>query len=154
VKPSRFAVPALLGLAPIVFFHEVCLSNRAYVLRDLFDWFYPWRTFVKDSFARGDFPLWNPYSYAGAPFLSNMQSGLLYPGNVFCWLLDFSWAMRLFLVLQFFLAAWLMHLLLRAHGCRPVSSVTGALAWAYGGWMLVHIEFPNKLAAAAWLPAI
>src|SRR6185295_541435 len=83
-----------------------------------------------------------------------MQSGLLYPPNVVFWMADFPTAMRLFLVLQFALAAWFMYLLLRAWDCRPGSALTGAIAYAYGGWMIVHIEFPNKLAAAAWLPLV
>jgi hypothetical protein len=153
-KLRSLGIPALLLAAPLVFFHRLFLMGETFLLRDLFDWFYPWRTFAADSLARGDFPLWNPYSYMGTPFLANMQSGLLYPPNVVFWLFDFPDAMRLFLIIQFALAAWFMYLLLRALSCRLSSSLTGALGYAYGGWMVVHIEFPNKLAAAAWLPLI
>lgn len=148
------AIPALLFVAPIVFFDRICLAGEAFYLRDLFNWFYPWRVFAKDSLRRFDFPLWNPYSYSGTPFLANMQSGLLYPPNIVFWLFDFPMAMRLFIVIQFGLAAWFMFLLLRALSCRTASAITGAMGYAYGGWMLSHIEFPNKLAAAAWLPLI
>jgi len=154
VRTRSLAAPLLLALAPVVFFHQICLQGKAFLLRDLFNWFYPWRVFAAASLARGDFPLWNPYSYAGTPFLANMQSGLLYPPNVVFWLFDFPVAMRLFLVAQFAMSAWFTYLLLRALDCRVASSMTGALAYAYGGWMIVHIEFPNKLAAAAWLPLI
>lgn len=150
----RYAVIGILGAAPLIFFHEVCLQGRMFLLRDLFNWFYPWRTFAAGSLARGEFPLWNPYSYSGTPFLANMQSGLLYPPNVVFWLFDFPVAMRLFVVAQFAMAAGFTYLLLRALSCRVTSSLTGAIAYAYSGWMLVHIEFPNKLAAAAWLPLV
>jgi hypothetical protein len=150
----RLALPALLAAAPVIFFHEICLFGRAFLLRDLYTWFYPWRDLARTAFASGDFPLWNPWSYLGTPFLANMQSGLLYPLNAVFWILDFPAAMRLFIVLQFAVAAMLMHAFLRALACRPAAALTGALAWAYGGWMIVHIEFPNKLAAAAWLPLL
>jgi hypothetical protein len=155
VRSARRLPPALLlAIAPLIFFHEVCLGGQIFLLRDLFNWFYPWRTFAAQSLARGEFPLWNPYSYAGTPFLANMQSGLLYPPNVVFWLFDFPIAMRLFVIIQFGLTAWFMFLLLRALACRVPSALTGAFAYAYGGWMIVHIEFPNKLAAAGWLPLI
>lgn len=150
----RSAVIVLLGAAPLIFFHEVCVQGRIFLLRDLFNWFYPWRAFAAWSLAGGDLPLWNPYSYSGTPFLANMQSGLLYPPNVVFWLFDFPVAMRLFVVAQFAMTALFTYLLLRAIPCRVSSSLTGAIAYAYCGWMLVHIEFPNKLAAAAWLPLI
>ncbi|HEY3175930.1 MAG TPA: YfhO family protein [Candidatus Polarisedimenticolia bacterium] len=150
----RFGIPALLLCAPLIFFHRVCLMGETFLLRDLFNWFFPWRAFAADSFAKGDLPIWNPYSYTGTPFLANMQSGLLYPPNLVFWILDFPDAMRVFLIIQFGLAAWFMYLLLRALSCRVSSSLTGAIGYAYGGWMVVHIEFPNKLAAAAWLPLI
>ncbi len=155
MKSARWLPPALLlAIAPLIFFHEVCLQGQVFLLRDLFNWFYPWRTFAAQSLARGEFPLWNPYSYAGTPFLANMQSGLLYPPNVVFWLFDFPIAMRLFVIVQFGLTAWFMYLMLRALACRVPSALTGAVAYAYGGWMIVHIEFPNKLAAAGWLPLI
>src|SRR5206468_10606974 len=137
-KPSRFAAPALLAAAPLVFFHELWFSGKTYLLRDLYNWFYPWRVFAADSLSRGEFPLWNPYSYAGTPFFANMQSGLLYPPNAVFWILDFPAAMRLFILVQFAMAAWFMYLLLRAQGCRLTSSLTGAIAYAYGGWLIVH----------------
>ena len=39
--------------------------------------FLPWRDFMLDSFHRGVMPLWNPYSFGGAPFLANSQSAPL-----------------------------------------------------------------------------
>ena len=123
----RQAIPALLFVAPIFFFDRVCLGGEVFYLRDLFNWFYPWRVFAADSLSRLDFPLWNPYSYSGTPFLANMQSGLLYPPNVVFWLFNFPMAMRLFIVIQFGLAAWFMYLLLRALSCRTASAITGAL---------------------------
>ncbi len=154
ISARRLAVPALLVAAPLIFFHEVCLKGEIFLLRDLFNWFYPWRVFAANSLAAGELPLWNPYSYAGTPFLANMQSGLLYPPNAVFWTFDFSVALRLFLVIQFALAASFMYLLLRALKRSRPASLTGALGYAYGGWMIVQIEFPNKLAAAAWLPLI
>ena len=150
----RRAVAFALLAAPVLFFPRVFLMGQIFLQRDLFNWFYPWRVFAARSLAAGDFPLWNPHSYMGTPFLGNMQSALLYPLNVFFWLLEFPAGLRGYVWAQCALASWLMYRLLRALTCGRAASLAGAFAWAYGGWMLVHIEFPNKLGAAAWLPLI
>src|SRR5438067_9926739 len=43
-----------------------------------------WKSFARAAFARGELPLWNPYEFAGMPFLAGGQSGSLYPlGAIF-----------------------------------------------------------------------
>lgn len=37
---------------------------------------YPWRAFTRLSVFSGEFPVWNPYSGLGEPFLANFQSGV------------------------------------------------------------------------------
>ncbi len=150
----RLVVPALLMILPVAFFPSVCLAGQTLLLRDLHDWFYPWRRFARQWLAQGDIPLWNPWSYTGTPFLANMQSGMLYPLNAPFWLLDFPAAMRFFLVAQFGATAVATYWLFRVLRCRVVSSLTAAIGYAFGGWMMVHLEFPNKLSAAGWLPLI
>ena len=128
-RAVRYGPAALLLAAPVLFFHEVCLAGRVFLLRDLFTYFYPWRRFAADSIARGEIPLWNPYSYSGTPFLANMQSGLLYPPNLPFWFLDFPAAMRLFVIIQFAVTAWLTYALMRALSCRPAPAFGAAASW-------------------------
>src|SRR5437763_1738415 len=50
--------------------------------------FYPWTALATQALHRGQLPLWNPYAFAGTPFLAAMQTGLLYPLNLLLeWLL-------------------------------------------------------------------
>ena len=46
--------------------------------------FYPERTFTNDMLAKKTIPLWNPYNFAGTPFLANFQSSIFYPLNIYC----------------------------------------------------------------------
>src|SRR5262245_40939294 len=48
---------------------------------------YAWKQFTLNSLKQGEIPLWNPYLFAGVPFLAMGQHSMYYP---------FSW---LFLVL-------------------------------------------------------
>ena len=43
--------------------------------------FYPWQVFLQDSLSSGDFPLWNPYSFAGQPIFANGQNGFSLPSS-------------------------------------------------------------------------
>src|SRR5437016_10787028 len=50
--------------------------------------FYPWTALAAQALHRAQVPLWNPYAFAGTPFLAAMQTGLLYPVNLLLeWLL-------------------------------------------------------------------
>lgn len=41
-----------------------------------------WKTFTRQQFADGEIPLWNPYQFAGIPFLAAGQQQVLYPLGV------------------------------------------------------------------------
>src|SRR5688572_2552167 len=75
------AIAALLG-ATIAVFGDVLVARDHRVLSapglDLSSIFFYWYRFAFDELARGNLVLWNPYSYAGAPFLGGFQPGLLY----------------------------------------------------------------------------
>ena len=43
---------------------------------------YAWKRFVLSSLSGGEIPLWNPFLFAGAPFLANGQHAALYPFSV------------------------------------------------------------------------
>ena len=37
MKIRSFTAPVVLILAPVVFFHEICLQGKVFLLRDLFN---------------------------------------------------------------------------------------------------------------------
>ncbi len=49
------------------------------LLSDAVFQFLPWEQHLERELADGSFPLWNPYSFTGEPFLGNLQSSTLYP---------------------------------------------------------------------------
>ncbi|MCS6772548.1 MAG: hypothetical protein NZ693_00325, partial [Thermoflexales bacterium] len=48
---------------------------------------YQWKRFILSSLAQGELPLWNPYLFAGVPFLAAGQHSALYPLSVLYYLL-------------------------------------------------------------------
>jgi hypothetical protein len=113
----------------------------------------PWRTFNAEMLEAGRLPLWNPYAYLGMPHAAEMQNGLFYPGSVLFYLCGWADALRLYDLLQFWLAGFLAYLWLRSVGLRSAPSLAGAAVYGFGGWIWIRVEWPNQLGVLALLPA-
>jgi hypothetical protein len=50
-----------------------------HLLSDLVLQNYQWKTFIRDSIAQREVPLWNPHQFAGIPFMAAGQQSALYP---------------------------------------------------------------------------
>jgi hypothetical protein len=124
-------------LLPLLFFGGVTLGSRTMLPADnLFQWApgsaaavefgieypqnhlitdliiqnYPWKRFVLTSLQDGELPLWNPYLFAGAPFLAAGQHSAYYPFGVLLFLiLPLAQAYGWFAVSQLWLAGVLMY---------------------------------------------
>ncbi|PYX65424.1 MAG: hypothetical protein DMG78_29730, partial [Acidobacteria bacterium] len=79
--PGRFA--ALLAILVFIFFPDVVLGTRTFVFRDYGLYGYPVAFYHRESFWRGEVPLWNPLSACGIPFLAEWSTLVLYPVSFF-----------------------------------------------------------------------
>ncbi len=113
---------------------------------------YAWKRFLVAAFQRGELPLWNPYLFAGAPFLANGQHSALYPFTALFLLLPIPQAYGLFNALQLFLAGLGMYLLARAWGLGRAAATFAGVAYELSAFMVVSLVFPMIVAGAAWFP--
>lgn len=152
---------ALLALAAVIFFWPV-VTGDAWIPRgggDSVSFLYPMYRFAAQSLWDGSVPLWNPYQYAGAPFISDNQNGMFYPFNLLLFLMkpDFSYtAVQWLVIWHVFLAGASMYACLRllrpARPLRRETAVLGGLAFMFSGVFIAHIGNLNLIAVAAWLP--
>ena len=61
---------------------------------------YPDKEFSIRMFKNLEFPLWNPYNFAGNPHIASLQSGSFYPFNILFIFLPYIVAWTLFIMLQ------------------------------------------------------
>ncbi|HXF70613.1 MAG TPA: oligosaccharide flippase family protein [Thermoflexus sp.] len=113
---------------------------------------YAWKRFLVAAFRRGELPLWNPYLFAGAPFLANGQHSALYPFTVLFLIFPIHQAYGLFNALQLFLAGLGMYLLARTWGLGRAAATFAGVAYELSAFMVVSLVFPMIVAGAAWLP--
>ena len=149
-KPGRFAV--LLAVCIFAAYPEVVLGARAFFFRDFGFFSYPLAYYHRQSFWRGEIPLWNPLSNCGIPFLAQWNTLTLYPGSLFYLLLPFTWSLGVFCLLHQLLAGVGMYFLAhRWTGNRLAAAVAG-LAFAFNGLILNCLMWPSTMAALGWMP--
>ncbi|CAG0929889.1 hypothetical protein TFLX_01464 [Thermoflexales bacterium] len=115
---------------------------------------YAWKHFIVESLAKRQLPLWNPYQFAGAPFLANGQHSAYYPFSILFYLLPLTLAYGWFTVSQLFLAGAFMYVFARVIGMGRLASLTAALVYQLSGFTIVSVVFTMIIAAAAWLPLL
>ncbi|MBC7223258.1 MAG: oligosaccharide flippase family protein, partial [Anaerolineae bacterium] len=122
------------------------------LLSDLILENYVWKRFIVESLQNRELPLWNPYLFAGVPFLAAGQHSAMYPFSVLFYVLPIPYAYGLFTALHLVLAAWGAYTLARVLGANRVGGVVAGIAYAYSAFYVVSVTFTMIIAAAAWLP--
>ncbi|MEZ4661143.1 MAG: hypothetical protein R2911_26640 [Caldilineaceae bacterium] len=127
---------------------------------DLVSFLFPTYRFAAAQLQQGVLPLWNPYLYGGAPFISDVQAGFLYPPNLLLFLqnpyFDYKW-MQTLAQWHIYWTALGMYVMLRAlpwgtwQPSRPAAFL-GALAFALSDPLLTHLGNLNLIAVLSWLP--
>ena len=155
------ATISLLALAVVIFFWPV-ISGQAWLPAgggDSVSFLYPNYRFAADALRSGTIPFWNPFQYAGAPYLADNQSGLFYLPNLLLYTLwpGFSYrGIEWLVVWHFFFAGLAMYVCLRLY--RPsqpiqrLAALVGALAFMFSDVFITHVGNLNLIAVAAWLP--
>ncbi len=124
------------------------------LLTDLILENYPWKKFILESLQARQLPLWNPYQFAGLPFLAAGQHSALYPFSIIFYLFPLPRAYGLFTVSQFFLAGLFMYLFLRTLRVGRLGAMFGAILYQFSLFMVVSVVFTMIIAGVVWLPLI
>ena len=101
LTPRRFAT--LLALLVLASYPQVWFGFQTFVYRDFVVFSYPNAYYLRESFWRGEIPLWNPLNNCGVPFLAQWNMQALYPPALFYLLLPLSWSLGVFCLLHLFL---------------------------------------------------
>ncbi|HZO26384.1 MAG TPA: YfhO family protein [Chloroflexota bacterium] len=152
--PELAAAGALLVLV-VAFNPGLTLFGRVLGGYDAFVYFYPLRSYIADTLGQGRLPLWNPFLFAGTPYLANPQTAVFYPGT---WLFAMLEVPRAYAV-NFLGHVWIAGLAFYAFsrlslGLGRVAGVIGGAAFAFSGFMNGQAGHINQFSVAAWLPAV
>jgi len=178
-KLPALIVALVLLLLPLLLFAPVALGNRTLLpvdalfsfepyraargefgvdvaqnglLVDLILENYAWKSFLLEAIRNQELPLWDPYIFAGHPFLANGQHSALYPLSLVFYILPLWRAYGVFTWLQLGLAGWWAALFARTLGIRRLGALVTGIAFQLSGFMLASVVHPMIVAGASWLP--
>lgn len=106
---------------------------------DIFSEFFPWRRVVQLSFARGEWPLWNPYNLAGHPLAAEAQSAPYLPFTWIACLLPAAVSLTFTAAIGLFIAALSAFLFARELGCRESAALIAAAGWGFASCNVLYI---------------
>lgn len=124
------------------------------LLADLLLENYAWKQFIIEQLQQRELPLWNPYAFAGMPFLATGQHSALYPFSLLFYVLPLWRAYGWFAVSQLFVAGACAYVFLRGLRLPRLAAAGGAVVYQLSLFMVVSTVFPMIVAGAAWLPLV
>ena len=155
--------PWLLLVLTLLFYAPVVAARATFPAGDFLDHFFPFSLFQHAAFARGELPIWNPYTYSGHPFLADVQAAVYYPISDLLLLLslpvtDPGW--RLYLlhwdaILHTWLGGLFLYWLARDLTGDVWAGLVGGVAFALSGYLTGYP--PLQLAVlrtAVWMPLL
>jgi hypothetical protein len=177
VVPIRVRVGVLLALAPMLFTGQALLTGgvpapldityhseplhslgpelgiagtQNPLLVDVVSQMIPWRKVVRESFAEGRLPLWNPYLLAGEPLLAVMQPAVFHPGTWLGFLLPLPEAWTFDLTFRMLLALVGAYAFFRGSGSSELAALLGAAGWAFSDFLVFYLGYPVSPSVAVF----
>ena len=154
----------LLALC-LLFFWRVLTPSLAdrlsFAPGDFYDQFVAFARYEASRLHAGQLPLWNPFAFAGHPFLADSQSAIFYPPSLLTMLATAgsaalpARALELEALLHFPLAALFSYLLARRLSGSRAGGLTAALIFTFGGYLTSYPALQLAiLETLVWLPLI
>ncbi|MCB1510778.1 MAG: hypothetical protein KDJ36_07725 [Hyphomicrobiaceae bacterium] len=150
-----YGVAAIALILAWTLFAWPWLSGKYVIPWDAAAHFAPQVQFMAQSFARGEWPFWNPYAFSGQVQIADPQSMLFSPPMVTLALLDPSpglWSINA-TVLAMLLVAGLGALAFAAHrGWHWSGGLIAALGFAFGAAMAWRLQHFGQVFSLAYFP--
>ncbi len=150
LKPKWFT--ALLALLILASFPQILSGFQTFVVRDFGNFSYPIAHYLRESFWRGEIPLWNPLNDCGLPFLAQWNTQALYPPALFYLIFPLSWSLGVFSLLHLFLGGLGMFQLARCWTQNHFAAAFAGIVFAFNGLMLNSVLWPAIIAGLGWMP--
>ena len=150
LKPRWFAT--LLAGLMLVSYPQIFLGFQTFVYRDFGIFSYPIAYHFRESFWRGEIPLWNPLNNCGVPFLAQWNTQVLYPPALFYLLFPLSWSLGVFCLLHLFWGGLGMFFLAHRWTKNNFAAAFAGIVFTFNGLMFSSLVWPATVAGLAWMP--
>jgi hypothetical protein len=161
--PNRVKPYLILTLLGLLFFGDLVLHPSSVLYSDHSDFLamhLPLKRFLVRSWQQtGEIPLWNPYSFAGMPFLHDVQVSAFYPLHLPLYVIPeerIGAAMSWLVVFHVLIAGWCMYVYATAKRLGEMAALVAAVGYMFAGKWLLHILVGGHyiMIPLAWLPLV
>lgn len=147
----------IFAILTLIFFNAQ-LGN-SFFWEDFTEYVLPHQTYAAKEFAKGYIPFWNNYSFAGMPFLADLQVGFFYPFNRVLNLFLANdrlpvGAIEFVIIIHFLIAQFNFWNLSKSFGANSLSSILGAVTYSFSMLMVCHVIHPMMIYHLAWFPLV
>lgn len=111
----------------------------------------PWHHAVRQAWAAGDWPLWNPDLLAGDVLAAAAQPAPWHPVNLLALLLPLDLSLSFLASLFVFAAGTGAFVFARDLGCRELAALVAAAAWGWSSFVVFWLLWPLGLTVAGFL---
>lgn len=122
-------------------------------LSDVYSQIIPWKKAVRDAWRHGEWPLWNPYMFAGDILAGSAQAAPYDPFFLVSLLLPMAVGLTFLATVTLFIGGLWMYAWLRDLGCRDDAAILGAAGWMFGDFLVFWLEWPLG-ATFRWTPLV
>lgn len=144
---------AFMALACALFYEAFTEGALLASNGDGINFFYPLDVFLHRALNSGHLPMWNPYIFSGMPFMAAHQPAVLYPPKLALFLLlPAKSAFNMNFILHYAMGGYFAFLYFRKHSGSTLPALTGALLFAYIGYLHVAPDHIPVILASAWMP--
>ena len=112
------------------------------MISDLYTQIIPYRKAVRDALARGEWPLWNPYTLSGEPLAAEAQPAVYSPFTLLALLLPVAKSFTYSATLWFFIAAFGAFLFARELDCGEIPGLLAGAAFMACSALVFFILWP------------
>ncbi|HET7435475.1 MAG TPA: YfhO family protein [Thermoanaerobaculia bacterium] len=178
--PLSRAAAVILFLLPFVFTGHALIANRVFapidrtyadpplsdlaaqygiggahnpVVTDIYAQMIPWRHVLRETLARGEWPLWNPTILCGDVLAASAQAAPYSPFTLIALLMPAAISFTYTAAITLFLAALVAFVFLRELELSEAAAIFGAAAWMSSTAIVLYVLWPLGLCWAL-LPLI
>lgn len=155
---SRELIPVtILVVSVLIFFGKIILSGSGLYGSDIVLQFYPWKKLLYEHvWSHGALPFWNPYVFAGTPFITNIQASMFYPLGFLFYIVPPEYAIAYTVILHCMMGATFMYVFARFLSINKEGAFLAAVIFTFNGYFMVHV-YAGHLSFVQnyiWIPLI
>ncbi len=148
---GRIIAAIVIVCTPMLFFSPLFFTYGLGPFEDDLIQYFPNLVWLGRQIQAHQLPFWNSLAYGGYPQIGDPQSGVFYPLNWVSVFLPDAVMYPLLIIIHYWIAGLGMYRLGRTWHLSRTSTLFGALAWMFCGFMLAHRTHYTILASTSWM---